>query len=94
MMSLTKSFFKLTEYMKDDVEFGAFWQEIYQEYQLSKEMLLKLTEFKSLMEDHPAGKASIQIREEMVLPLLTIQQYALKKCKTEVLFLKFMKIWW
>ncbi|ADQ81501.1 phosphoenolpyruvate carboxylase [Riemerella anatipestifer] len=79
MMSLTKSFFKLTEYMKDDVEFGAFWQEIYQEYQLSKEMLLKLTEFKSLMEDHPAGKASIQMREEMVLPLLTIQQYALKK---------------
>ncbi|NHW59212.1 phosphoenolpyruvate carboxylase, partial [Escherichia coli] len=63
----------------DDVEFGAFWQEIYQEYQLSKEMLLKLTEFKSLMEDHPAGKASIQMREEMVLPLLTIQQYALKK---------------
>jgi phosphoenolpyruvate carboxylase len=31
------------------------------------------------MENEPAGKASIQIRESIVLPLLTIQQYALRK---------------
>ena len=31
------------------------------------------------MENEPAGKASIQVRESIVLPLLTIQQYALKK---------------
>jgi phosphoenolpyruvate carboxylase len=31
----------------------------------------------ALMEDQPAGKASIHIREEIVQPLLTIQQYAL-----------------
>ena len=31
------------------------------------------------MDDQPAGKASIKIREEIVLPLLTIQQYALIK---------------
>ena len=29
------------------------------------------------MENEQAGKASIQIREKIVLPLLTIQQYAL-----------------
>jgi hypothetical protein len=29
------------------------------------------------MENYPDGKASIQIRERIVLPLLTIQQYAL-----------------
>jgi len=32
-----------------------------------------------LMENFPEGKASIAVRERIVLPLLTIQQYALKK---------------
>ena len=31
------------------------------------------------MEDEPVAKASIAVRESIVLPLLTIQQYALKK---------------
>ena len=31
------------------------------------------------MENEPVGKASIEVRESIVLPLLTIQQYALKK---------------
>ena len=31
------------------------------------------------MQEEPTGKASIDIRESVVLPLLTIQQYALKK---------------
>jgi len=31
------------------------------------------------MENEPSGKASIEVRESIVLPLLTIQQYALKK---------------
>ena len=81
MMSLTKSFFKLTSYMKDDPEFGEFWLLIYSEYELSKSMILKLTGFKDLMENEPANKASIEIREKIVLPLITIQQYALRKIK-------------
>ncbi|MDG2396054.1 MAG: phosphoenolpyruvate carboxylase [Flavobacteriaceae bacterium] len=79
MMSLTKSFFKLTSYMKDDPEYGEFWKIIYKEYKLSKKLLLKLTGFKKLMQDQPAGRKSIKIRESIVQPLLTIQQYALKK---------------
>jgi phosphoenolpyruvate carboxylase len=31
------------------------------------------------MENYPDGKASIDVRERIVLPLLTIQQYALLK---------------
>jgi phosphoenolpyruvate carboxylase len=31
------------------------------------------------MENYPDGKASIEIRERIVLPLLTIQQYALSR---------------
>lgn len=79
MMSLTKSFFDLTKYMADDSEFGSFWNVIYTEYTTTKTLLLKLTGYQELMENEPAGKASIEVRESIVLPLLTIQQYALKQ---------------
>ena len=79
MMSLSKSFFDLTKYMSDDPEYGEFWNVIYKEYQTSKRLLLKLTGYTELMQEEPAGKASIAVRESIVLPLLTIQQFALKK---------------
>lgn len=79
MMSLSKSFFDLTKYMSEDPEYGAFWTIIFNEYETSKRLILKLTGYTELMEEEPAGKASIAIRESIVLPLLTIQQYALKK---------------
>ncbi|MCA0132524.1 phosphoenolpyruvate carboxylase [Winogradskyella alexanderae] len=79
MMSLSKSFFNLTRYMADDDEFGDFWKLIYDEYTTTKRLILKLTGSKALMEDEPVSKASIDVRESIVLPLLTIQQYALKK---------------
>ncbi len=79
MMSLTKSFFGLTAYMKEDPEFGEFWTLIHEEYQRTLAILLKLTGYTELMEDSLAMKASIDIREKIVLPLLTIQQYALRE---------------
>jgi phosphoenolpyruvate carboxylase len=79
MMSLTKSFFELTAYMADDAEFGEFWKLIHEEYKTTKRLLLKLAGHKELMENFPIGKASIEIREQIVLPLLTIQQFALKQ---------------
>ncbi|MBZ4035082.1 phosphoenolpyruvate carboxylase [Flavobacterium sp. 17A] len=77
MMSLAKSFLPLTAYMKNDPEFGEFWQIIYDEFSETKRLLLKIADHKTLMENYPDGIASIQIRERIVLPLLTIQQYAL-----------------
>ena len=77
MMSLAKSFFPLTAYMKNDPEFGEFWQMIYDEFLDTKRLLLKIAGHTELMENYPDGKASIEIRERIVLPLLTIQQYAL-----------------
>ena len=79
MMSLTKSFFDLTKYMSNDIEFGEFWAIIYDEYITTKRLLLKLTGYEELMQNEPSRKASIEVRESIVLPLLTIQQYALKK---------------
>ena len=65
--------------MKENEEFGGFWTIIFEEYERTKRMLLKLTGYKELMENQQAGKASIHAREKIVLPLLTIQQYALRK---------------
>lgn len=79
VMSLTKSFFALTAYMANDEEFGDFWKLIYSEYETTKRLLLKLTGHSELMENYPDGKASIEVRENIVLPLLTIQQFALKR---------------
>ena len=76
MMSLTKTFFPLTAYMKDDPEFGTFWQIIYDEFLETKRLLLKIAEHQQLMENYPDGKASIAMREHIVMPLLAIQQYA------------------
>ncbi|WP_299113943.1 phosphoenolpyruvate carboxylase [uncultured Winogradskyella sp.] len=81
MMSLTKSFFDLTKYMQENKKFGEFWTLIYEEYKTSKRLILKLSGYDTLMENEPVGKSSIEVRESIVLPLLTIQQYALKKIK-------------
>jgi len=65
--------------MADDKEFGDFWKLIFEEYKTTKRLLLKIAGFNELMENFPVGKASIAVRENIVLPLLTIQQYALKR---------------
>ena len=79
MMSLSKCYFELTSYMKEDPEYGDFWSLLHEEYNLSKEMLLKISSFKILMENESVSRESIKIRENIVLPLLVIQQYALHK---------------
>ncbi len=77
MMSLAKSNFDLTNYMKDDPEFGDFWNILHDEFQLSKKMLLQISGLKILMEDEAVSRESVKIREKIVLPLLVIQQNAL-----------------
>ena len=79
MMSLKKSYFPLTSYMKNDEEFSEFWHILYNEYQLSYDMLLEVSGYSKLMQEEPISKMSIEIREQIVLPLLVIQQYALQK---------------
>ena len=70
---------RILPHLSEDEEFGEFWKLIYREYQTTKRLLLKITGHKELMENYPDGKASIEVREEIVLPLLTIQQFALIK---------------
>ncbi|QLG44265.1 phosphoenolpyruvate carboxylase [Costertonia aggregata] len=79
MMSLAKCYFELTSYMKENKEYGEFWSILYEEYQLSKEMLLEISGMDILMEKEVVSRESVKIRESIVLPLLVIQQYALQK---------------
>jgi phosphoenolpyruvate carboxylase len=83
MMSMLKSFFPLTEYVKKDPQFGPVWEIIKNEFDLTSKLVLELADASTLMEDDKAGKASIQMRDKIVLPLLTIQQYALNKLHNE-----------
>jgi phosphoenolpyruvate carboxylase len=79
MMSLTKSYFELTSYMKKNEKYSGFWQILHDEYKLSIDMLLEISGYSELMQEEPISKTSIGIREQIVLPLLTIQQYGLQK---------------
>jgi phosphoenolpyruvate carboxylase len=79
MQSLSKCFFPLTRHLADHPRFGELWHMIHEEYERTCALLLEVCGMKSLMENSPRLKASIQLREEIVLPLLTIQQFALMK---------------
>lgn len=79
MMSLTKCFFEITSYMKDNETYRDFWNYLYEEYTLSKQMTLEITGFDTLMQNEERTRESIRIREEIVLPLILIQNYALQK---------------
>ncbi|RRO18855.1 phosphoenolpyruvate carboxylase [Flavobacteriaceae bacterium 14752] len=78
MMSMKKSYFPLTQYMKDDKVYGEFWKELRAEYELSKKWALKLSGIEELMDNEKTTRLSISARENIILPLLSIQQYALQ----------------
>jgi phosphoenolpyruvate carboxylase len=81
MQSLSKSFFSLTKYMEKDEEFGDFWKLIFNEYKAVSELILVVSGQSELLQTNPSIKASIKLRESIVLPLLTIQQYALSRIR-------------
>uniref|UniRef100_F4C258 Phosphoenolpyruvate carboxylase n=1 Tax=Sphingobacterium sp. (strain 21) TaxID=743722 RepID=F4C258_SPHS2 len=79
IMSMTKSNFNITAYLKDDEKFGTFWNMLREEFELTKQYFLKLTGTMMLMERYPVERKSIATREKIVLPLVIIQHYAIKK---------------
>jgi phosphoenolpyruvate carboxylase len=54
---------------------------IYEEYERTKKCVFKLTGHNELMSDYPVEQLSVDMREKMVLPLVTIQQYAIMKIR-------------
>ena len=82
MQSLSKSYFPLTQYFEDDPDLGQMWKLLHDEYALSLKMLLRISGEKHLLDDAPDIQASIRIREEIILPVLTIQQAAIQRLRT------------
>ena len=79
MMSMVKSNFAITKHVASDKTFNSIWQNIKEEFKLTTQLYLELSHAKSLMENDVVSKHSILLRDRIVLPLLTIQQYALGK---------------
>ena len=77
MMSMLKSYFELTQFIKEDPTYSPIWELIKDEFDTTQALVLELSENKILMGADPAARASILMRDDIVLPLLTIQQYAL-----------------
>ncbi len=78
---MLKSYFPLTAYLNEHKQFGEIWKMIFDEYELTRQYLFKLSGHTELMSDYPVDQLSIQMRERIVLPLLTIQQYALARIR-------------
>ena len=81
MMSMVKSNFAITKYVENDPVFNEFRQIIKDEFILTTQLYLELNNCNSLMEKDTLAKHSILLRDRIVLPLLTIQQFAL--CKVQ-----------
>ncbi len=80
-MSMNKCFFPLTAFLSKHPLYGGIWNMIYEEFERTKKYIFLLTERNELMAKQPVEKLSIQMRERIVLPLLTIQQYAITKVR-------------
>ena len=76
-MAMKKCFFPLTEYLSKDKKFGEIWTMIYHEYLTTEKYLFKLSGKNELMSDYSVEQLSISMREKIILPLVTIQQFAL-----------------
>ena len=82
-MAMSKSYFPITAYLANDEKYGEIFKLIYEEYNLTKQYLFKLSGNTTLMADYPTDKLSIRMRERIVLPLVTIQQYAISRIRKE-----------
>jgi phosphoenolpyruvate carboxylase len=80
-MAMTKCFFPLTAFLAESPLYGTIWKKIFAEYELSRKMVLKLSGNTELMHDYPLEQVSVMMRERIVLPLNTIQQYAISRIR-------------
>ena len=76
-MAMKKCFFPLTAFLAKDEKYGEIWNIIYDEFMLTQQYVLKLSGKTELMSDYPVDQLSIIMRERIVMPLLTIQQFAI-----------------
>ncbi len=80
-MAMQKSDFKLTAFLAEHETYGEIWRKLHNEYELCRKYLAKISGKTDLMSDYPIEQQSVRTREQIVLPLTTIQQYALTQIR-------------
>ena len=83
MQSLSKSNFDVTRYIAENPEFSEFWHMLHDEFLRTLKALRDISGARDLLAENIASKNSISLREDIVLPLITIQQFALQKLQTD-----------
>jgi phosphoenolpyruvate carboxylase len=76
-MAMKKCFFPLTGHLSKDEKYGEIWNMIYHEYVNTEKYLFLLSGKNELMAEYAVEQLSISMREKIVLPLVTIQQFAI-----------------
>ncbi len=80
-MALQKTFFPLTAHISGDPEYGPVWNRIKKEYDLCVHYLTVITGRETFMDRSPVARRSVILRERIVRPLVTIQQFALDRLR-------------
>lgn len=83
MQSLSKSNYDVTRYISRHAEFGPFWNMLWLEFERTNRHLIQLSGQNVLLDSNPVSQVSISIREQIVLPLIAIQQYALQRLQAD-----------
>ncbi len=84
MQSISKANFDITRYLAEDERYGGLWRSLEEELERTKRALLEITESDALLPSDSTTRQSITLREHIVLPVLTIQQYGLSRLRSEV----------
>jgi phosphoenolpyruvate carboxylase len=80
-MAMKKCFFPLTAFLSEHKVYGEIWNKVYGEYELTQRYITAISGKAEMMTNYPVEQLSIQMRERIVLPLVTIQQYAITKVR-------------
>jgi len=79
MMVLKKTNMKVTSHLQEDRKYNNLWKKIKEESEKTEANLLRVSGLSYLMEENPKDCLSVEMRENMILPLCIIQQYGLMK---------------
>ena len=82
-MAMQKTHFGLTAYLEHDPNYGRVWRKIRDEFDRTLKYVSRITGKAELMSDLPIEQRSVRTREKIVLPLVTIQQFALTRLRRE-----------
>ena len=81
IQSLLTTNFEFSRHLGKDLKFGKFWHKLNEEAELSRKMLKLISGQKELKLENSIKMRSIQYREQIVLPLIFIQQYAMDQLR-------------